>query len=143
MNLLTRFFFALAVLLGSGGLVKAGFVPATGFSGGTNSGNFDAPLTLGYSFTTGNHPVSVDALATLTSTTFVPDGRTVRIYQDGSTIDLATATFSSSDPVISLAPVFSTDTTPSRQLLSAPIQLMILFQTSTCFPLFGMEPGCL
>jgi hypothetical protein len=63
MYLLTRVFLALGTLVGTVALVRADtFTPATDFSGGFLGADALIPFTLGYTFTTGTNPISIDAL---------------------------------------------------------------------------------
>ncbi len=80
------------------GRVEASFIPAIDASGGTFT-DFPRNGTFGYSFLTGNAPVTIDALGLLSGTP--PNGQTVRIYQDGETTNLASVAIPSNAPVSS------------------------------------------
>jgi hypothetical protein len=69
------------------GRVEAGFIPAIDFTSGLAFGGLGG-YSAGYSFTTGNSPVVIDAVGLLSATP--PNGQTVRIYVDGTTTNLIT-----------------------------------------------------
>jgi hypothetical protein len=83
------------------GRAQAGFLPAVDFSSGNPHG-IGLAITAGYSFHTGSTPLTIDALGLLTATP--PNGQTVRIYQDGTTTNLASVAIPSNAPVSSPSP---------------------------------------
>jgi hypothetical protein len=104
---------ALALLLGGVGQARADFIPAVDFTGGTG---FFGSDTIGYSFTVGANPLTLDALGL--EVTGIPPGNTVRIYQDGTTVNLASATITASDPLASDGKYRYHDLTTSITLLA-------------------------
>jgi hypothetical protein len=96
-----RFFLSIAGLciLAVAGEVKAGFIPAIDFaSGNGEGGEATAASTQGSKFTIGNTAFTVDALAI-----YYPHaaGETVRIYQDGTTVNLVSMAIPSTSQVSS------------------------------------------
>jgi hypothetical protein len=104
---------ALALLLGGAGPANAGFIPAVDFTsvGGTTPGD---NFTYGYSFTVGAQPLTLDALGL--EVIGIPPGNPVRLYQDGTTTTLASATITASSPL-------SGDGKYRYQVLASPVTL--------------------
>jgi hypothetical protein len=101
----TAFLAALAGLWGCAlpgtGRVEAGFIPAIDTSNATAAEVGDS-ATDGYSFLTGNALVTIDALGLLSASP--PSGETVRIFQDGTTTNLASVAIPSNAPVSAPSP---------------------------------------
>src|SRR5205807_7507 len=74
------------------------FSPAIDYTGGATASP-GAPVTVGYSFTTGASPVTIDALGLNTITP--PTGETVRIYLDGTSTNLASVAIPAASPTSS------------------------------------------
>jgi hypothetical protein len=100
------FLMAVACLWGSAlpgtGRLEAGFIPAIDYSSETTGLGVGQPFTLGYSFTTGATPLTIDALGLLSAT--APNGQTVRIYVDGTTTNLITPVAIPSNAPVSTSP---------------------------------------
>ncbi len=79
----------------------APFSPGVDFNGGRGLNFAGAAYTLGYSFTTQANPVTIDALGLHTISTA---NQVVRIYQDGTSTNIASVTVSSTDPVSAATP---------------------------------------
>jgi hypothetical protein len=93
----------LALLAAAPGRGLAGFTPAVDFNlNFVPPTDLGSPATLGFSFSTGNAPVTIDAVGLLSITP--PNGQTVRIYQDGTTTNLLSVTIPSNAPLSSLTP---------------------------------------
>jgi hypothetical protein len=96
-----RFFLSIVVLgiLATAGEVKAGFIPAIDFASGIGEGGeATAASTQGSKFTVGNTPFTVTALAIYNPHA---TGETVRIYQDGTTVNLVSMAIPSTSPLSS------------------------------------------
>jgi hypothetical protein len=85
---------ALALLWGGSTSARADFIPAVDFTGGTNSILTNSPETVGYAFTVGASPFAITAVGL----EVVSSPSTVRIYQDGQTVDLLTQAIAAGDP---------------------------------------------
>jgi hypothetical protein len=85
------------------GRVEAGFVPTIDFATETTGLAWNEPFTVGYSFTTGSAPLTIDAVGLPTFTS--PNGQTVRIYVDGTTTNLITPEAIPSNAPVSTSPL--------------------------------------
>jgi PEP-CTERM motif len=91
-------FLALGLVVGVADSARADFVAGVDFSSG-NLSQPNMPLTVGYAFTVGSTPKGVDALGL--EVTSIPPGGTVRLYRDGTTVNLASVTITSANPLSS------------------------------------------
>jgi hypothetical protein len=85
------------------GRVEAGFVPTIDFATETTGLSWNRTVTVGYSFTTGSAPLTIDAVGLPTYTS--PNGQTVRLYVDGTTTNLITPEAIPSNAPVSTSPL--------------------------------------
>jgi hypothetical protein len=123
MNRVSPYLVGCCVLVANIGLVQADFIPALNFTSG-DTGQFSGPGTLGSAFTVGASAVTIDAFGMENES--IPPGNTVRIYQFGTTTDLATQLVTGSDPTSTTDPRYHYHTLANPLVLAANTKYVIL-----------------
>jgi PEP-CTERM motif len=113
----------LVLFTGTAPDARADFIPSLNFTSG-NTGFFNGPGTLGSVFTVGPSAITIDAFGM--ENVSIPPGNTVRIYQFGTTTDLATQVVTGSDPISTTDPRYHYHTLATPLVLTANTQYVIL-----------------